>query len=281
MIEFGHDPRTVTMSELHKVGASQPMPQAMPSIARIRDHWLDGSHHTDDDRGFADQILVCAPHLPYLVRSQRAMLGRIVRYLVAHGVRQFLDLGSGVPTTNHVHEVAQAADPECRVVYVDIEASVADEGRELLADNPRATYLCEDISDPRQVLGNPEVRELIDIDQPVAILMIETLLHIPDAENPAAVVRGYVDAMSSGSYLALAHFGEDAQLNAGLNMFSELYGAPPAVALRDPVQLEDFFDGVNLVEPGVVPVPLWHPDPDDVSFNPEAVRIYVGVGQKP
>lgn len=281
MIRFEHDSRTVTMSELQRVALSEAVSEGTPSIARIRDHWLDGSHHTDADRIFADHILVCAPHLPYLVRSQRTMLSRVVRHLVALGVRQFLDLGSGVPTTNHVHEVAQAADPECRVVYVDIESGVADEGRTLLADNPRAAYLCEDISDPQQVLGAAEVRELIDFDQPVAILMIETLLHIPDAANPAAVVRGYVDAMSSGSYLALAHFGEDAQLNAGLNMFSELYGAPPAVTLRDPVKLEDFFDGVDLVEPGVVPVTLWHPDPDDVGLNPEAARIYVGVGQKP
>lgn len=281
MIRFGYDSRTVTMSELQKVAPSEAVSEGTPSIARIRDHWLDGSHHSDADRAFADHILVCAPHLPYLVRSQRTMLARVVRYLVAQGVRQFLDLGSGVPATNHVHEIAQAADPECRVVYVDIDSDVADEGRTLLADNPRAAYLCADLSDSRQVLDAPETRKLIDFDQPLAVLMIETLLHIPDAADPGAVVRTYVDAMSSGSYLALAHFGEDAQLHAGLNMFSELYGSPPAVTLRDPARLEDFFDGVDVVEPGVVPVTLWHPDPDDVGFNPEAARIYVGVGRKP
>jgi hypothetical protein len=269
------------MSELQGVASSEAATEGTPSIARIRDHWLGGSHHTDADRVLADHILVCAPHLPYLVRSQRTMLARVVRYLLEQGVRQFLDLGSGVPTTNHVHEVAQAADPECRVVYVDVEDGVADEGRELVADNPRAAYLCADISDPRQVLESAEVRELLDFDQPVAVLLIETLLHIPDAADPAAVVANYVEAMSSGSYLVLAHFGEDDQLNAGLNMFSELYGAPPAVTLRDPVKLKDFFTGVDLVEPGIVPVTLWHPDPDDVGFNPEAARIYVGVGRKP
>lgn len=270
------------MSGLQRVASSEAVPDGTPSIARIRDHWLGGSRHSAADRTFAEHIVVCAPHLPYLVRCQRAMLGRLVQYLVAHGVRQFLDLGSGVPTTNHVHKVAQAADPQCRVVYVDIDPSVADEGRHLLEGNPRTAFLHEDVRDPERVLDAPELRELINLDEPVAVLMIETLLHFADAENPAAIVRGYVDAMSSGSYLALSHFGEDEQLNAGLNLFSQMYGAPPAVTLRDPAQFEGFFAGVDLVEPGIVPVPLWHPDPDDdIGHNPEKAAVHIGLGRKP
>lgn len=252
-----------------------------PSIARIRDHWLGGSHHREVDRKFADQILVCAPQLPYLVRCQRAMVRRMVQYLVESGVRQFLDLGSGVPTEGYVHEVAQDAEPESRVVYVDIDPGIVHDGRELLADHDNVTFLQADIRQPDQVLESPELHRLLDLSEPVAVLMTETLLHIPDSDNPAAVVAAYKDAICSGSYLGLSHFSENELLLSGLTLFSRMFGLPPAVTLREPEQLAGFFTGLDLVEPGIVPVPLWRPVAgEETDRNPELAGVYVGLGRK-
>ena len=253
-----------------------------PNIARIRDYWLGGSHHGEMDRTFADHTSVCAPHIPYLVRAQRALLSRMVRYLVGHGVRQFLDLGSGVPTIDHVHEVAQAIEPTARVVYVEIDPGLVDEGRDLLAGNNNAVFLQADIRAPDQLLAAPEVRKLLDLSEPVAVLMIETLLHIPDYDDPAAMVAAYKAAMCSGSFLALSHFSENDELLAAFALFDQLnLGRRPAVNLRSAEQLASFFAGLDLVEPGLVPVPLWRPDSqEDVGRNPERIPMYAGLARK-
>jgi len=254
----------------------------LPSIARIRDYWLDGAHHTDIDREFGNRIALCAPHLPYLVRLQRELIRRLVRHSIEQGVRQFLDLGSGVPTGGNVHEIAQDMDPASRVVYVDLDPRIAHEGTSLLADNADSTYLHADIREPAQILEAPELRELLNLDKPVTVLMIETLLHIPDSDNPAAVVAAYTERLCSGSFLAISHFSPSEELTTGLGMFDRMYGAPPSVSLRDPDQLERFFTGLELVAPGIVPVPLWHPaSRDDIARNPELAQVHVGLGRTP
>jgi hypothetical protein len=253
-----------------------------PSIARIRDHWLGGEHNSEVDRAFADQIMVCAPWLPYLVRRQRTMVRRMVEYLLENGVRQFIDLGSGVPTRDYVHEVASGAEPESRVLYVDIDPGVVHDGGELLADNDNVVFLQADIRQPNQVLESAELQELLDLNDPVAVLLIETLLHIPDADDPATVVATYMNAMCSGSYLGLSHFSQNEQLRTGLNLFSRTFGVPPAVTLRQPEQLTEFFSGLHLVDPGIVPVPLWRPAAgEEADLNPEHAGVYVGLGRKP
>jgi hypothetical protein len=260
------------------IEASDEKKVRAPSIARIRDYWLGGSHHTGVDREFADHILVCAPQLPYLVRGQRAMVRRMVEYLRAHGVDQFLDLGAGLPTLGYVHELA----PDARVVYVDIDPDLVRDGRELLAGNANAAYLQGDIRQPDQVLGAPELRRLLDLSRPVAVLLIETLLHIPDCADPAGIVAAFMAATCSGSYLGISHFGEDEELHGGLTLFSRMFGAPPAVTLRDEQQVAEFFAGLELVEPGIVPVPLWRPaSGEDVDRNPEQVRVHTGLARKP
>lgn len=254
---------------------------AHPSIARIRDSWLGGTHHDDADRGFADQIVVCAPHLPYLVRAQNAFVRRLVRYLTDRGVRQFLDLGSGVPDINAAHRVAHEVDPEAKIVYVDLDPTIAQDSADLLAGTGNAAFVRADVRRPDEVLGAPEVTDLIDFGEPVAVLMIEFLLHLQDSENPAGLVAAYMDAVPSGSYLGISHFSQDDQLHEGLTLFSRMFGAPPAVKLRDPGELVRFFDGVEIVEPGIVPVPLWHPEPGDEQVrNPELVRVHAGLGRK-
>lgn len=256
---------------------------AQPSIARIRDYWLGGSHHGELDRRFADNTAVCAPHIPYLVRAQRDLLGRMVRYLLANGVRQFLDLGSGVPTVDHVHEVAQVVDPTARVVYVDLDPGVVDSANELLAGNENTGFVQADIRHPDKLLKSFEVRRLIDFGEPVAVLLIETLLHISDEENPAAIVGAYRNAMCSGSYLALSHFSVNEELLAAFALFDQMnLGWRPEVSLRGAEELPVFFTGFELVPPGIVPMPLWHPeDAESIGRNPERVPMSAGLGRKP
>jgi hypothetical protein len=254
---------------------------AYPSIARINDFWLEGVNHSQDDREYAGRIELCAPHIPYLVRASRALTGRMTRYLFDQGVRQFVDLGSGIPTQRHVHEVAQELDPQCHVVYVDLDPGVVADGRRILAANDEVAYVQGDIRDRDAVLGDPATRALIDFSEPVGLLAIETLLYLPPADDPAAVVASYMDALPAGSYLGMSHCGEDSQLRAGLDMFSRMFGQPPAVTLRERDEFEGLFAGLELVEPGVVPVLLWHPQTqDEVGRNAELAHMYAGLGRK-
>jgi hypothetical protein len=254
-----------------------------PSIARIRDYWLGGEHHSETDRAYADYAAACTPHIPYLVRAQRQLLGRMVRYLVGQGVRQFLDLGSGLPTVGHVHEVAQAVEPASRVVYVDNDPGVVEDSRDLLAGNDLATLVDVDMRAPHRVLEAPQTRELLDPDEPVAVLAIATLQHLPDSDDPPGVIAAYRDTMCPGSYLAVSHLGPDEQLLAGHKLFDQMrLGERPDVSLRDPESIATLFAGLELVDPGIVPLVLWRPDPDDdLGRNPERHPVYAGLGRKP
>lgn len=252
---------------------------ARPSIARIRDYWLGGSHNRELDRAFADRTAMCVPHVPYLVRAQRTLLRRMVRYLTEQGIRQFLDLGSGVPALGQVHEIAQRVDPLARVVYVDNEPGIAAEGRELLTGNANAEYLYADLRVPAAVLRQTT---LLDLTAPIALLAIDTMQHIPDDQDPRGVIWGYLDAMCRGSFLGMSHYGPDQQLLTGYGLFDRMgFGPRPKVTLRDGLALETLFAGLDLVEPGVVPVPLWRPDADDEDLirNPERVPINAGLAQ--
>ncbi|RBM24143.1 hypothetical protein DI005_00995 [Prauserella sp. PE36] len=252
-----------------------------PSIARVNDCWLEGSHHSDLDREYANHIALCAPHVPYLVRESRQLLRRMVEFLVGQGVRQFLDLGSGIPTQGHVHEVAQQIDPACRVLYVDNDPRVASDGAAVVAGTPGVAFVGADIRRPKEVLDTQEARELFDLSRPVGVLLIETLLYLRDEDDPAAVVKAYVDSVSSGSYVGIVHFSQNAELEEGLGLFSRMFGAPPLVTLRDRELLVDFFTGLELVEPGIAPVPLWRPEDDNPVRNPETVQVHAGLGRKP
>jgi S-adenosyl methyltransferase len=254
-----------------------------PRLARIRDYWLGGSHHTEFDRKFADNVAVCAPHIPHLVRAQRALLGRMVRYLVGEGVRQFLDLGSGLPTMGHLHEVAFDLDPDCRVVYVDNDPAVVDDGRQVLARRHHAVMLDEDLRRPDRVLGSETVRALLDLDQPVAVIVIATLQHIPDSDDPIGLVASYREALASGSFLAISHLGPDEQLAHGFELFDTmLLGKRPEVSQRQHDDVLALFEGLELVPPGVVPIVSWRPDSDDDEGpHPERYKVFAGLGRKP
>jgi S-adenosyl methyltransferase len=253
------------------------------STAGIRDCWLGGSHHNAADREVAERILVGAPHLAHVVRVYRAVLGRVVRYLVGMGVRQFLDLGSGLPTAGNVHEVAQDLAPGCRVVYVDREPSVVAKSHNLLAGNHDAVIVRADLRQPEQVFDATRRCGLLDLGAPVAVLAIDVLHHIHDADNPVGFIAAYMDAVCPGSYLSIAHSDHDEALVTGLVTFRDFYHIPiPPLTFRNLTQIAGFFDGLDLVEPGIVPVPLWRPELDEgLSADPESFPAYCGLGRKP
>lgn len=263
--------------------AADEQGSTLPNIARVDDYWLGGDHNDERDRDFADRTATCAPHIPYLVRAQRALLGRMVRYLARQGIRQFLDLGSGLPTMGHVHEIARDMDPASRVVYVDRDPAVAEECRQLLGGDQHAVLLQSDIREPALIVETVRTLGLLDLNEPVAVLVIATLQHIPDAGRPADMIAVYLNAVCSGSYLGLSHYGPDTQLTAAYRMFDQMQlGRRPDVSLRDQTSLTRFFAGLELVEPGIVPIVAWRPDPDDhLGYHWERLPINAGLARKP
>jgi hypothetical protein len=253
-------------------------------IARVMNHWLGGDYRsTQADRDFAQQVELVAPHIPYLVRAQRAMLGRMVRYLTGQGIRQFLDLGSGVPTRGNVHEVARQAAPSSRVVYVDHDPEIAADSREMLAGDDQVAYLCADFRHPADVLDAPETRRLIDFGRPVALLLIESLTLLPDSDDPHGMVAAYLDALPSGSYVGISQSNSTGALESGLALSQRMFNVPPpSVFLRDREGQAKFFTGLEMVEPGITPVQLWRPDPGaEIDRNVELGGMFAGLGRKP
>jgi hypothetical protein len=253
-----------------------------PGLARLWDCWLDGSHHSERDCAVADRILVCAPQMPYLVRQRRMLLQRMVRYLIEHGVGQFLSFDAGVPTRGHVHEVAQPLLSDARVVYLDSDPSVVQLGQNLLERNDHAAYLHLDTRCAEHVLNLPDLRRLINLREPVAIIMLDTLQYVPAREDPAALITPYIDAMCSGSYLALSQFSPTQHMLEGLALFAQIYGHAPAIPFREPDQLAPLFADLDIVEPGVVPAPFWRPDPDEkITSDHERLPLHAALGRTP
>jgi S-adenosyl methyltransferase len=250
-----------------------------PNTARVRDYWLGGTHNTEADQELAAYLVSAAPHLPYLCRTHREFLGRIVSRLTALGIRQFIDLGSGLPTAGNVHLVATDA----RVVYVEIDPAVASEGREIIADDPRVSYLCADLCDPEKVLESPEIRSTLDLSEPVALLVLDVLHFVPDSAEPYKVLATYMDALAPGSHLGLSHTCRDPFMLAAVGLFGSMYGDQPlpTFTFRYPEQVVQFFDGMEVRPPGVVPIPLWEPDPDQIQDrNPENFQGCGGLARK-
>lgn len=250
-----------------------------PNTARVRDYWLGGTHNTEADQELAAHLVSAAPHLPYLCRTHRSFLGRVVRRLTTLGIRQFIDLGSGLPTADNVHLVA----PDARVVYVDIDPAVASEGREIIAGNPDVSYLCADLCQPEKVLESAEVRSTLDLSEPVAVLVLDVLHFVPDEAEPHKVLAKYLDALVPGSYLGLSHTCRDPFMLAAVGLFGAMYGDQPlpTFTFRYPEQVVQFFDGMEILSPGVVPIPLWEPDADEIEDrNPENFQGCGGLARK-
>ncbi|HEU4422565.1 MAG TPA: SAM-dependent methyltransferase [Pilimelia sp.] len=256
-----------------------------PSAARVYDFYLGGSHNFAVDRAMGRQVIQFMPEVPRIARANRAFLRRAVEYLVAAGVRQFLDIGSGIPTAGNVHEIAQHADPAVRVAYVDIDPVAVAHSRTILRANDRTAVVQADLRQPDQVLAGLDKTALFDLDQPVAILVISMLHFVPDSDDPTGVVAEYRDAVAPGSYLALSHIHKLAEPVPHGDDILDVYarvGTP--LTPRTEAELMAFFDGFELVEPGLVGLPSWHPDsPEDVERAGEMLRrgFRVGIGRKP
>jgi hypothetical protein len=259
----------------------------VPNPARIYDYLLGGKDNFPADRDVADQLLAIAPVARDVVEDNRAFLRRAVRYLTREaGIRQFIDLGSGLPTQGNVHEIAQADAPDARVVYVDNDPMVVTHSRALLAgDNTVAIQA--DLREPEVLLGHPEVRELIDFDQPIALLLMAILHFLPDEQEPVGIVTRFRDALPTGSYLAVSHGTRDIPARPDMSVeemtemgtrVEQLYQLTTAsLVTRTHAQIERFFEGLELLDPGLVEIQLWRPD-DQGSALPGG--FYGGVGRK-
>jgi S-adenosyl methyltransferase len=254
-----------------------------PSAARIYDYLLGGFYNFDVDRAAAQKITEALPDMPLFMRANRAFLRRVVRFLTDQGIDQFLDLGSGIPTVGNVHEIAQQANPSARVVYVDNEPVAVTHSRTILENNPNATVIQADIRQPEVILGHPETQRLLDFNKPMAVLMLSVLLFLTDDVEAYRVVRYVRDALMPGSYIAISHPTEDEYPPEQGVQVKRLYAAiGTPVNVRSYKLVERFFEGLELVEPGLVHIPLWRPEGSDDLFlkNPELSGYYAGVGRK-
>jgi hypothetical protein len=260
---------------------------SVPNPARIYDYLLGGKDNFPADRDVADQLLAIAPVAREVVEDNRAFLRRAVRFLTREaGVRQFLDLGSGLPTQGNVHEIAQADAPDARVVYVDNDAMVATHSQALLAGD-KTIAVQADLREPEAILAHPEVRELIDLDRPVAVLLLAILHFIPDEQDPFGIVARFRDRLPAGSYLAISHGTRDipvrpdmsaeqmAEMGAKVERLYQL--TTSSLVTRTRAEVERFFAGFELLEPGLVEIQRWRPDGHD-SLLPGG--FYGGVGRR-
>jgi S-adenosyl methyltransferase len=253
-----------------------------PSAARIYDYWLGGTHNFAVDREIARGVTAVVPDTAQIMQANRAFLHRAVGYLVGQGIRQFLDLGSGIPTLGNVHEEAQKAAPDAKVVYVDIDPVAVAHSRHILTGNANATAILGDLRDVAVILDDPTVRSRLDFGQPVAVLMMAVLHFVPDSDDPVGIVGRFRDALVPGSYLVLSHGTQDAMTPEARQTATEMFtrtSTPFNSRTRDAVMT--MFDGFDLVEPGLVWSVQWRPEhPDDVVDVPERSAAYVGVGRK-
>ncbi|MFE0021507.1 SAM-dependent methyltransferase [Amycolatopsis sp. NPDC059021] len=257
----------------------------VPSVARLYDYILGGGHNFAVDRAMGEQIERVMPGAREAARINRAFLGRVVRFMVDRGIRQFLDIGSGIPTVANVHEVARAADPECRVVYVDRDAVAVAHSELILADVDHAAVVRADMREPEAIFASPQVRELLNLDEPVGLLMLLMLHWIPDEADPLGLMRQYHDALASGSHLAITHVSHDNQ-ETGLTEVADVIKrskSPDQVNARTHARIVELFDGFDLVEPGLVGCGEWRPSgPADISGQAAMnTLLYAGVGVKP
>jgi SAM-dependent methyltransferase len=255
----------------------------VPQSARVYDYWLGGKDHFPADRALGDAIAEALPTIRTQVRAQRAFLGRAVRYLARDaGIRQFLDIGTGIPTAGNVHDVAQEIAPESRVLYVDNDPIVLAHARALMAGTPEGSvaFIQADLRDPEAILGDPAVAATLDLAQPVGLVLVGVMHHLRDSDDPRRVVATLVGALAPGSYLVLSQSTPDFDPEAMRNLAaaSEQGGIPNVP--RSLADTEPFFAGLELVEPGLVPMAAWRPDPG-AEQDPRSVYAYGGVARKP
>lgn len=251
---------------------------AVPNVARMYDYYLGGKNHFAVDREAAEQVLRAAPQTPCLARANRAFLHRAITYLLGTGIRQFVDIGAGLPTQGNVHEIAAGA----RVAYLDNDDAVLSHARALLATTPNTIALHGDLRDPASMLRDSELRNFVDFTEPVGLLMVAVLHCLPEEADPYARIAELRDAVPAGSHLVISHISAQEQADAAHRGASVYQRASSTMTLRDRAEISRMFDGFDLVEPGLVELQDWRPDPDDRSLDGRLPGWFLcGVGRKP
>jgi hypothetical protein len=251
--------------------------------ARVYDYLLGGKDNFAADRVLGDALAIAMPSARAMVRANRDFLGRAVRYLTKEaGIRQFLDVGTGIPTAGNTHEVAQDAAPVSRIVYVDNDPIVLAHARALMTSDPAGAtaFIQADLHDPDKILDDPALRRTLDLGEPVALMLVAILMYIRNEENPQGLVSALMDALPSGSYLALSHPTADFNPEEVANAVAVTEQAGISFTTRSRAEVAAFFDGLDLVDPGVVPVLAWRPEGAPAD-DPRAAYYYGAVGRKP
>ena len=270
-------------SQEETVNGGPPLPfdTSVAHVARVYNYGLGGKDNFAADRAAGEQAIKAFPEIGLSARSNRAFLARTARFLAGEcEVRQFLDIGTGIPTANNTHEVTQAVAPAARIVYVDNDPIVLNHARALLTSDPAGAtdYIDADLRDPRGILAR--AGELLDFDRPVAVMLMAVLQHLDDEDDPYRVVETLLEPMPPGSYLALSHPAKDINAEAMARMAESLNKMmAEKVSFRDNAAVARFFDGLDLVDPGMVQASKWRPTSESEAASPAA--LWAGVARKP
>jgi hypothetical protein len=261
-------------------GTGRVIDTSVAHSARVHDYWLGGQDNFAADRAAGDAVMEAYPGIVMSVRANRAFLARAVRFLAAEaGIRQFLDIGTGIPAANNTHQVAQSVAPGCRVVYVDYDPVVLLHARALLTSSAAGAvdYLDADLGDPQAILER--AARTLDFSRPVAVMLVAILQHIGDQDDPFGIVAKLMAAVPPGSYLAISHPASDIEAGAMAEIADRMNEmVAEKVTFRNRAGILRFFDGLELVEPGVVPGPQWRPASDLEAASPTV--MWAGVGRK-
>jgi S-adenosyl methyltransferase len=271
--------------ESHQVKANEgppvPFDTSVAHVARVYNYWLGGKDNFAADRAAGEQAIKAFPEIGLSARSNRAFLARAVRFLAGEsGIRQFLDIGTGIPSANNTHEVAQSVAPTARIVYVDNDPIVLTHARALLTSDPAGAtdYIDADLRDPQEILAH--AGRLLDFSRPVAVMLMAVLQHLDGEDDPYRIVETLLEPLAPGSYLALSHPAKDINAEAMARMAESLNRMmAEKVTFRDRSAVARFFDGLDLVEPGLVPASKWRPANESEAASPAA--LWAGVARKP
>jgi len=257
---------------------------AVAHSARVYDYWLGGKDNFAADRALGDAMVAAIPTLKVMARANRDFLARAVRYLAADaGIRQFLDIGPGLPTAGSTHEVAQEVAPESRVLYVDHDPLVLAHARALMTGSSRGQteFIMADLQQPEKILADPALPRTLDLSQPVGLILVAILMYFHDSDDPQGMVKTLLDGLPSGSYVVISHPSGDFNPDAVQGAVAAATAAGITLVPRSREGVESFFAGLELVEPGVVPLLAWRPDESLAGEDPESVWYYGGIGRKP
>ena len=253
-----------------------------PSVSRIYDYYLGGSYNFEVDREAARTAMEFMPGLPKIAQANRAFMRRAVRFASAEGITQFLDIGSGIPTFGNVHDIAQSGRSGARVVYVDHDPVAVAHSQAVLADNAGADVVAADLRKPQEILSSPQLRQLIDLNRPVALLLVAILHFVEDEDDPYGAVAQLRDALAPGSMLVLTHASYEGiplpeeRAKGTVDVYKDIRNP---LIMRSREEIARFFEGYDMVEPGLVPPPNWRPDTAPEDEDPYAFSGFAGVGR--